>query len=254
MIFAQEYVAFELLDVLYLDQSDVRVYNTNRNFDALSFRLEADTELETEQNTAHLTAGALCYSPANVSYTRRARTDKLIVVHFKSFNYHSSTLEFFKPETPAKYETLFREILKTWNARETAYKDECASQLSRIFAQLYKDNRTRAENSKIGASLRYLEQNMYDPAFSLSEAAGRSFVSETYFRKLFKKEFGISPKQYVIRCRIDYAKALLLAGYFTVQEVSSLCGYADSKHFSVEFKRLTGVSPTGYIYNYGKSP
>lgn len=54
MIFAQEYVAFELLDVLYLDQSDVRVYNTNRNFDALSFRLEADTELETEQNTAHL--------------------------------------------------------------------------------------------------------------------------------------------------------------------------------------------------------
>ena len=99
MIFAQEYVAFELLDVLYLDQSDVRMYNTNRNFDALSFRLEADTELETEQNTAHLTAGALCYSPANVSYTRRARTDKLIVVHFKSFNYHSSTLEFFKPET-----------------------------------------------------------------------------------------------------------------------------------------------------------
>jgi len=86
--------------------------------------------------------------------------------------------------------------------------------------------------------------------FSLPDAAKKSYISEPYFRKLFKKEFGMSPKQYVIEARIRHAAALILANYYSLQEVADLCGYRDYKHFSVEFKRLMGVSPSAYTYNY----
>ena len=86
--------------------------------------------------------------------------------------------------------------------------------------------------------------------FSISEAAIKSFISEQYFRKLFKKEFGISPKKYVIEHRIKRAQALILTNHYTIAEISELCGYSDYNHFSTEFKKITGTSPSQYFYNY----
>ena len=98
-----------------------------------------------------------------------------------------------------------------------------------------------------------MEKNCLHNDFSLTIAAGKSFVSEQYFRRLFKKEFNISPKQYVIKRRIEYAKALIITRYFSIQEISNLCGYNDQKHFSAEFKKITGVSPSKYGYNFNEN-
>ena len=89
-----------------------------------------------------------------------------------------------------------------------------------IFAELYKDNKKIYKlNSKIDASVEYIEKNYLRKDFSLIEAAEISYISDTYFRKLFKKEFGISPKQYVINKRIKYASSLIIAGYHTLSEI-----------------------------------
>ena len=42
MIFEKETIAFQILDVLYLDQENIKMYNLNRNFDALSFRYRSE--------------------------------------------------------------------------------------------------------------------------------------------------------------------------------------------------------------------
>lgn len=69
-------------------------------------------------------------------------------------------------------------------------------------------------------------------------------ISSVYFRKIFASRFGMSPKEYIIRRRIDYACTLLRAGDFSVGEVALLCGYAEPCHFSREFTRLVGTSPS----------
>ena len=48
MLFESESLSFELLDVLRIAQEQVSMFNTGRNFDAISFRLSTDARLKTE--------------------------------------------------------------------------------------------------------------------------------------------------------------------------------------------------------------
>lgn len=253
MIFEQETVVFQILEVLSLDQGNINMYNHNRNFDALSFRYESDTMLKTKKNQVRLFDNSICFVPSAVDYTRESKKDKLIVIHFKTFNYHSNEIECFVPDDYNKYASLFNKILSCWEEKEIAYKHNTAALLNNIFAELYKDNKPLHNyNSKIYPSIKYIKENFLKHDFSLQTAAEKSLMSETYFRKLFKEEFHISPKKYVIDCRIKYAASMIMTGYFTLQEIAPMCGYDDYKHFSVEFKRIMGVSPSKYKYNYSE--
>ena len=250
LIFEQEYIIFEILDVLYIDQSFKKKTDTNRNFDAISFRYEADTVIQTENQQIDFHDNSIGFFPSGVSYTRISKNDKLIVVHFKAFNYRSREIEKFIPDEPEKYGELFKELLECWENKEISYKNDCAAILNKIFSHFYRDNTIVCNEQKISESVMYIQKNYLKPSFSLSIAASKSFVSEQYFRKLFKKEFGMSPKKYVIESRIKHAEALILTKYYTIQEISEMCGYNDYKHFSTEFKKITGVSPSEYNYNY----
>ena len=61
MFFDQENIVFELLDVLELDYAYTKTYNVKRNFDALSFRFEADTILSYEDKEIEVQKNSICY-------------------------------------------------------------------------------------------------------------------------------------------------------------------------------------------------
>ena len=71
-------------------------------------------------------------------------------------------------------------------------------------------------------------------------------VSEAYFRRIFTEKYGISPKEYIINMRIDYAKQLLRSGQMSVSDTARACGYFEESHFSREFSKRVGVSPCEY--------
>lgn len=87
MFFEKDDLSITLLDVIELDQYDINMFNSNRNFNALSFRISADTVLRTKEKQYRLTDNSICFVPANVEYTRVSKNDKLIVVHFNITNY-----------------------------------------------------------------------------------------------------------------------------------------------------------------------
>lgn len=250
MIFEQEYVAFEILDVMYIEQKSTKHFNTGRNFDALSLRLDSDTVIYSDKEQIELSGSSLCYFPANVDYTRVSNYDRMIVVHFNAFNYRSKMIECFKPDDIAAYKELFERLLLKWQAKEAAYKSECAAILNLVFAELYRANRSHMVDKRIIDAVLYIEKNCLKHDFNLEQAAARSFISSAYLRRIFKAELGMSPKKYVIEQRINYARTLLSTGYYTVSEVADMCAYEDAKHFSSEFKRICGVSPSEYRYNF----
>ena len=93
-------------------------------------------------------------------------------------------------------------------------------------------------------------QNYKNSNLSIAEIADRSFMSEVYFRKLFKEEYGVSPQKYIIDLRIQNAVGLIATGYYSLKEIAYMSGYNNYKYFSSEFKKVKGVSPSEYIYNY----
>lgn len=67
-------------------------------------------------------------------------------------------------------------------------------------------------------------------------------ISPYYFSRLFKQSTGLTPHQYVIRCRVYRAKVLLLQGN-AISEVACRVGFTDQSHLHRHFKRLLGMTP-----------
>ena len=98
----------------------------------------------------------------------------------------------------------------------------------------------------IGPAVKKISSDFTDPEISVASLAALCSVSEVYFRKIFLAKFGVSPREYIISRRLDYAAQLLRSGQFQISDIAYMCGYAEPCHFSREFKKKFGVSPAKY--------
>lgn len=92
----------------------------------------------------------------------------------------------------------------------------------------------------------YLEENYMDPTLTNAILAEKAFISETYFLRLFRKRFGVSPRKYLCDIRIRKAKQLLIGTNYTISSVAQDCGFSDITHFSRAFRGMTGETPMQY--------
>lgn len=78
---------------------------------------------------------------------------------------------------------------------------------------------------------------------SLQELAGSLNISVSHFCRLFKQSTGLAPHQFVIACRVERARTLLLREEQTIAQVAQAVGFADQSHLNRHFKHLMGISP-----------
>ena len=77
----------------------------------------------------------------------------------------------------------------------------------------------------------------------LRELATSIGMSVSHFSRQFKQSTGLAPHQYVIACRVERAKSLLLKGELTIAQVAYVVGFADQSHLNHHFKHLLGIRP-----------
>jgi len=88
----------------------------------------------------------------------------------------------------------------------------------------------------------YLHTHICDP-LTVKELAEMFHFSETYFSRCFKKHLGVSPKQYITKLKMEYARFLVLEEGLSVKETALRLGFPDSFSFSKQFKKLYYVAP-----------
>lgn len=71
-------------------------------------------------------------------------------------------------------------------------------------------------------------------------------MSRSYFQHVYREIFGVSCMTDVISGKIEKAKEILSETGCTVSQVSAMCGYENEEHFMRQFKKIVGVTPTGY--------
>ena len=68
-------------------------------------------------------------------------------------------------------------------------------------------------------------------------------LSASHFCRAFKCTFGASPREYVLRRRIEVAQALMLTTSEPLSSIAIRCGMCDQPHFTRSFHRIVGATP-----------
>lgn len=143
------------------------------------------------------------------------------------------------------YEVLFSEF----RSRHRSFVYRTALILRNILMRLASqvDEDVQQKNA-LDSSIRYIHTHL-GADLSVKELAKRNYLSEGYYRVLFKSITGVSPSEYIAEQRINRACQLLTETAQSIDSISSYVGINDRLYFQRFFKKHTGVTPAQYRLN-----
>jgi AraC family transcriptional regulator len=144
-----------------------------------------------------------------------------------------------------------RAQLRRHRQLDGAYIQSVATVLARHLVSTYVAAvRLPAENGglprfKLRRAIEYVNENMVED-IGFRDVAAHLKMSAYHFARMFKQSTGESPHRYIVRCRIERAKALLSEARLPISDVAFEVGYKSQSHFTTCFGRMTGVTPGAF--------
>lgn len=103
---------------------------------------------------------------------------------------------------------------------------------------------TKPTDHRILAVLDYLSIHELALIPSIASIAVSLNLSSSRFRSIFKEQTGLSIASYVKHVRLQRAHTLLRQSLLTVKQVMATVGLDDHSHFSRDYKKQFGESPS----------
>ncbi len=91
----------------------------------------------------------------------------------------------------------------------------------------------------------YIKANLKEK-LSIEELSNKACMSKASFYRLFKRELGISPNEYILKEKIKKAKELLSNPSNKIANISFELGFTDANYFIRAFKKYVGTTPGAY--------
>jgi len=100
--------------------------------------------------------------------------------------------------------------------------------------------------TEVIATVRDYINRHYQSDIRVEELAERFYFSKEYLTRLFRNQYGCPIYEYVLRVRMDNARAYLADPNLTVQEIAEKMGYSSANYFGKAFKHRYGLTPSEY--------
>jgi AraC-like DNA-binding protein len=93
--------------------------------------------------------------------------------------------------------------------------------------------------------LKYVLEH-YGEAVSVEQLAKEAHLSVSQLQREFRRLFGMSPTDYLLKVRLLMSRRFLEQEHSQVGEIAHQCGFYDQSHFSRAFRKATGLRPLEY--------
>lgn len=153
----------------------------------------------------------------------------------------------------AEISSCLRNILREMEQKNTGYEDVCQAFMEILIIRLMRSTslsvppepQVIAGNRQCTSVKRYIDLH-FKESLTLEQLAEDAHMSKYYLSHAFKREYGISPINYMISRRIEESKYLLTETDLSMSQISQLLGFSSLSYFSQVFHRTQGVSPKEY--------
>ena len=230
--------------------------------------VEGEAGLEIEEQHIYLSAGSMFFCEQECTFALRPREAgmKAMIFHFSVYEADEKnkrelviarTQRMFTKGSISCPESTKEEMLFKFRQIYECFADsdgcrQWKAQLlfqDMIYEMLTEDRAKHGTTNKLQAlekTKRFIEEH-YNEAITNELLAEMSEFSPKYYTELFKKVYGLSPKDYLTKVRLGKAKQFMLGSDRLLREIALRVGYRDEFYFSRRFKKEFGLSPTAYM-------
>ena len=93
----------------------------------------------------------------------------------------------------------------------------------------------------------YINQNIYRPEeIRVKTTANHFNISQNYFSNYFKRNFGMSYREYINDYRIKLLERRIQSNQNTIKQIADEFGFTDESHLTNYFKKIKKISPTNF--------
>ena len=205
----------------------------------------------------HLVYYNVCFLPDLMANSIITPDNAFPILLFTAFNEMrgetESGLITFKAQERKTIEALFEMMLLEQQEKKKNWNIIMESCLNIIITRMLRKTQICEGEISFDSTwselLEFIDTNL-DSDLSLSMLARKCFYNPSYFSRVFKEKFGVSPITYINQKRVGYAAELLRSTDVLVNEICHRCGFADRSSFYRIFTKYIGVAPSEYRKKY----
>lgn len=146
-----------------------------------------------------------------------------------------------------------RNILRETELKNTGYEDVCQAYMEILIIRLMRntalsiptESQALSANRQCAKVRQYIDLH-FKEALTLDQLAEEGHMNKYYLSHSFKREYGVSPINYMVSRRIEESKYLLAETDLSLSQISQLLGFSSLSYFSQVFRKTQAVTPMEY--------
>ncbi|GGE28056.1 AraC family transcriptional regulator [Pullulanibacillus camelliae] len=123
--------------------------------------------------------------------------------------------------------------------------DELLNEAMLTFIDQVNKTREQFYTEPVKKCLNFIHKHVYQP-ITLKDLVNQVNLHPSYLSDRFKKEVGMTIRDYIHKAKIDEAMTLISFSDYTLSEISSVLNFTDQSHLTRVFKKVTGTTPKQY--------